>query len=73
MADTLNKSEFASRLGLSKARVSQLVKAGLPLTIDGRVPVVAAEAWIAENVEPGRLPAQLVDAHWAADRELPGA
>lgn len=46
------KSQFAERVQLSKARVSQLVGRGLPLTPDGRVRVVEALRWLRENVAP---------------------
>lgn len=51
-----NKSQFAERVQLSKARVSQLVARGLPLTPDGRVRVVEALRWLRENIatESGR-------------------
>ncbi|RVD39942.1 hypothetical protein EN742_13910 [Mesorhizobium sp. M4A.F.Ca.ET.020.02.1.1] len=53
---TESKSAFAKRLNASKARISQLVKAGLPCTSQGQVRIDAALRWIRENVNasPGR-------------------
>lgn len=51
----VTKSAFAEELGLSKARVSQLVEQGLPLTADGkRVRRLDALAWYRENIAPHR-------------------
>lgn len=48
----VSKSEFADLLGVSKARVSQLVTAGMPVTEHGKVAVAAAQAWCDEHVRP---------------------
>ncbi|WP_366553326.1 hypothetical protein [Aquibaculum sediminis] len=48
----VSKSEFADLLGVSKARVSQLVSAGMPVTEHGKVAVAEAQAWCDENVKP---------------------
>ena len=53
--ETEPKSRFAARLGVSKARVSQLINQGLPLN-NGKVPVNRAIAWLREN---GRLASAL--------------
>lgn len=45
---TESKTQFAARLGVSKARVSQLSKQGLPLN-KGRVPVKRALDWLRAN------------------------
>ncbi|NTE55078.1 hypothetical protein G6M78_08290 [Agrobacterium tumefaciens] len=44
------KSAFAARVGLSGARISQLVKRGLPLSSDGKVLVADALRWMREEV-----------------------
>lgn len=41
------KSAFAVRIGLSRARVSQLVNDGMPLAPSGEVLIDAALAWLA--------------------------
>jgi hypothetical protein len=51
---SLSKKEFAARLGLSPARISQLVEQGLPVEASGRVPVEKATAWYAANIDPNR-------------------
>ena len=51
----VSKSAFADELGLSKARVSQLVDMGLPLSPDGkRVRRAEALTWYQENIAPHR-------------------
>src|SRR5215831_14428296 len=54
MADVITKAELGRRLGLSRARVSQLRKLGLPIRDDGKVDREQALAWMAENVDPWR-------------------
>jgi plasmid maintenance system antidote protein VapI len=49
--ETLLKSEFAARLHVSKARVSQMIQMGLPLTTDGKVEVSAALNWIETHID----------------------
>jgi hypothetical protein len=49
--ETLLKSEFAARLRVSKARVSQMIQMGLPLTTDGKVEVSAALNWIETHID----------------------
>jgi len=44
--ETLLKSEFAKRLHVSKARVSQMVQKGMPVTAEGKVDVAEALNWI---------------------------
>jgi phage terminase Nu1 subunit (DNA packaging protein) len=46
----MTKTAFAARLGVSAGRVSQMVKAGLPVLDNGRIPLVAAEAWYRANI-----------------------
>lgn len=45
-----SKSDFAKRLNLSAARISQFVKRGLPLNSDGKVLVADALRWLREEV-----------------------
>jgi plasmid maintenance system antidote protein VapI len=49
--ETLLKSEFAKRVHVSKARVSQMIAMGMPLTADSRVDVKAALDWIESHVD----------------------
>lgn len=49
----VTQTAFAKRVGLSKTRVSKLVREGLP-THGGRIDVAEADAWIAEHVDPVR-------------------
>lgn len=45
------KSAFADRLGISRPRVSQLVKRGLPVTPEGLVRVPEALEWVDRNLD----------------------
>ena len=51
MAEVLKKGELAQRVGVSAARVSQWVAAGLPVLPDGRVELPKALDWITKNVD----------------------
>src|ERR1044071_4050915 len=51
MADALiTKAELARELDLSRARISQLCKIGLPVRPDGKVNRVEAVAWVKANI-----------------------
>jgi len=51
MAEVVRKGELAQRVGVSAARVSQWVAAGLPVLPDGRVELQQALDWITKNVD----------------------
>lgn len=51
LPDVLSKSEFARFVHLSTARISQLVKQGLPLA-GGKVDVVPALRWMGKELDP---------------------
>lgn len=53
-AATITKAELARLLGVSRARVSQYVKAGMPVRADGRLDRDVALAWVRANVDSGR-------------------
>jgi len=46
------KSEIARDLGVTKGRISQLLKVGLPMRRDGMIDRDVAFAWYAEHVRP---------------------
>jgi phage terminase Nu1 subunit (DNA packaging protein) len=46
----ITKSELAKKLGVSKARVSQYVKMGLPVLADGKIDLSAALNWLNKNI-----------------------
>jgi DNA-binding transcriptional regulator YdaS (Cro superfamily) len=50
----MSKSAFARYLGLSPARVSQYIKAGMPTYFDGTLNIERAERWIRKNVRTSR-------------------
>lgn len=52
--ERISKAAFALEIGVSKPRISQLVKQGLPLTDCGKVRRVEALAWYRENIAPNR-------------------
>ncbi|HYE70104.1 MAG TPA: hypothetical protein VD932_01100 [Aquabacterium sp.] len=45
------KQSFASRMGLSPGRLSQMVAAGMPVREDGLIDVLDASAWIRDTVD----------------------
>ena len=49
-----SKTDFAARVGLTKARISQLVADGLPVREDGRIDVEAGLAWMEANLDPAK-------------------
>lgn len=48
----VTKTEFAKTLGVSKARVSQYVKQGLPVDSSGLINLDAGLNWVARSIEP---------------------
>lgn len=48
----ISKSQLAGELGISRARVSQYVKEGLPIRKDGKIDRESALNWIARNIVP---------------------
>lgn len=57
--ETETKGAFAARVGVSPGRVSQWIRAGLPLTADGkRVRVAEALAWLSSTLDPSQVAAQ---------------
>jgi len=52
--DGETQSEFARRHGVSRQRISTLVKQGLPRLDNGRVDSDAADAWMAANLDHAR-------------------
>ena len=51
---TLRKADFARLVGVTPARVSHWVRAGLPVTATGRVNVAEGQKWLEENVDQAR-------------------
>lgn len=52
----VTKTKLAEILCVSKSRVSQYVKAGMPVRADGLVDADEATEWIAERIDPARAP-----------------
>ena len=50
----MSRSAFARHLGISPARVTQYVKAGMPSYYDGSLNTERAERWIRKNVRTSR-------------------
>jgi phage terminase Nu1 subunit (DNA packaging protein) len=49
--ETATKAAFARTLGVSRSRVTALVKRGLPIRSDGKIDLPPALKWVRENVE----------------------
>lgn len=60
-ASTASKKGFAELVGVTPGRVSQLIKAGLPVEPNGRINIASGKAWMAENIDPNRRRAALDD------------
>ena len=60
--ESITKANFAREIGVSKARVSQLVKLGPPVLSDGRLDCQEALTWYQSNI---RLTAKRVAANGA--------
>lgn len=50
----VKKAEAARILNVSKARITQYVKLGMPLLGDGTIDIAAAQAWVAETIDPAK-------------------
>ena len=50
--EKLTKAGFARRIGVTRQRVSNMVKAGLPVCTGGMIDVAAGLAWMKANVLP---------------------
>ena len=61
MPETVSKRAFADLLGVTQGRVSQLIKAGLPVEPNGRIHVAKGRAWVRDNVDANRRRASLDD------------
>jgi hypothetical protein len=61
-AEIISKAEFGRRIGVSRPRVSQLAKDGLPVTADGKVDFAKAKRWVDRNLDQHRRFARKPDA-----------
>lgn len=55
---TLRKKSFAELVGVTPARVSHMIKQGLPVEPDGKIDVARGKLWIRDNVSSTRAAAQ---------------
>jgi hypothetical protein len=54
MTMIISKAELAEELGIARSGVSKLIDRGLPVRVDGRIDLLEACTWIANNnVEGG--------------------
>lgn len=51
---TISKAELARFMGLSRARITQLAQAGMPVLPDGRVNLKACLAWADRTLDPAK-------------------
>lgn len=65
----VSKRGFADMIGLSPARISQLVANGLPVKPNGKIDVVAGRRWYQEHTDPDRRKSQR-NGHASAAEEL---
>lgn len=54
----LSKSGFASLIGVSPGRVSQMIKDGLPVEANDKIDVARGKLWVQENIDQRRSVAQ---------------
>lgn len=54
------KTAFATRLGISPGRLSQMISSGFPVTAGGKVDVMAGAGWIVSNLNTLRHGAETV-------------
>jgi hypothetical protein len=52
--DVISKAELARELELSRSRISQFCKAGLPVRPDGSLNRAEAVEWVEANIDPAR-------------------
>lgn len=55
---SLSKSAFARLVNLSPGRVSQMIKQGMPVELDGKIDIARGKVWMQENIDPRRSAAQ---------------
>lgn len=56
---TLSKKGFASLVGVTAGRVSQMISAGLPVEPNGRIDAEKGRAWMRSNIDPNRRRANI--------------
>ena len=71
MAATESQQAFATRVGLSSARISQLIGQGLPVDQRRRVRIEPALRWMEANIDPDRSATNKVNAMGAPDATPP--
>lgn len=54
----VSKAEFAKVIGVSKSRVSQLIRDGLPVDNNGTIELTAGKRWVAKNLDANRREAR---------------
>ena len=69
-AQGMTRTAFAARIGISRQRVAQLVKDGMPSLPNGRIDPEPAEAWYRRTADPRRRAAFRADPPAGARAEL---
>ena len=57
-ANVISKPEFGRRIGVTRTRVYQLVKEGLPVRKDGKVDFIKAKRWFDRHIDQHRREAR---------------
>ncbi len=60
-ADHVSRTKFAEMVGVTRHRISQYIKTGLPVEADNKIDPAKGQAWIADNVAAER------QHQWAGD------
>ena len=58
MTEIVSKAEFGRRIDVTRQRVSQLVKEGLPVRKDGRIDLAKAKRWVGQHLDQHRREAR---------------
>lgn len=65
--ETISKAEFGRRIGVSRARVTQLVGEGLPVRKNGKIDFAKAAQWVARHLDHYRREGRKPGCHSACN------
>lgn len=70
LSAAVSKKAFAGMVGVSQGRVSQFIKAGLPVEPSGLIHIERGKAWIESNTDPYRRRASVGERSDAGDGKM---